>query len=351
MNLSSVWQAWGATLAPDGIPLHYGNVADEVRHAEQGALLLDRSHEGRLLITGESRLSIVNRMSTNALSALTEGRGTPTLLTNANARIIDRLEAYPYGEGVLYLSGAGRGQSVHDYLQRNIFFNDHANIANLAAETCQLALHGASVGAIVAQFLPSAPNLPVYACASFAFEGATIFAFQRKPLQGAHWAFIVPYAQAEAFATHLLAQDSVQAGGSLAYNALRVRAGIPANAELSLDYIPLELGLWDEVSFSKGCYTGQEIIARMDSREKLARVMVALHPAQAVANGTALINADGQSVGDVTSAMAVEGLGVFALGVLKVAYATEGTMLHTPEGVAVTVGAWLGTYPNWTKTA
>jgi aminomethyltransferase len=350
MSLSSLWQAHGATLAQDGIPLHYGNTADEVRHVEQGALLLDRSHEGRIVVTGESRLSIVNRISTNALSALTDGRGTPTLLTNANARIIDRLEAYPYGEGVLYVTGAGRGQSIQEYLQRNIFFNDHANLANLAGDTCHLALHGASASAIVAQFLPLAVGLPVYACAPLTFAGATVFAFQRKALYGTHWAFIVPNAQAEAFATHLLAQAGVKAGGSLAYNALRVRAGIPANAELSLDYLPLELGLWDEVSFSKGCYTGQEIIARMDSREKLARVMVALHPAQAVAPNTPLLSGDGQNVGTLTSSMAVEGLGVFAMGVLKLAHATMGNVLRTPEGVEVGVGAWLGAYPDWIKT-
>ena len=55
--------------------------------------------------------------------------------------------------------------------------------------------------------------------------------------------------------------------GSLTYNVLRIRAGRPGvGHELSTDYIPLELGLWDEVSFTKGCYTGQEIIARMESR-------------------------------------------------------------------------------------
>ena len=52
--------------------------------------------------------------------------------------------------------------------------------------------------------------------------------------------------------------------GSLTYNVLRIRAGRPGvGRELSTDYIPLELGLWDEVSFTKGCYTGQEIVSKM----------------------------------------------------------------------------------------
>src|SRR6185295_4976010 len=91
--------------------------------------------------------------------------------------------------------------------------------------------------------------------------------------------------------------------GSLTYNRLRIRAGRPGvGHELTQDYIPLELGLWDEVSFTKGCYTGQEIIARMESRGRLAKTIITVNLSAAV-DAPAKLVADGHEVGMLTSSV------------------------------------------------
>ena len=87
----------GARLAPDGIPLDYGDVEAELAAARQRAILLDRSHEGRILLRGRDRLDLVNRMSTNNVAQLTIGQGAPTIFTNANARILFRAIMLPEG--------------------------------------------------------------------------------------------------------------------------------------------------------------------------------------------------------------------------------------------------------------
>ena len=69
---------------------------------------------------------------------------------------------------------------------------------------------------------------------------------------------------------------------------------------MTLDYIPLEAGLWDDVSFHKGCYTGQEIIARMESRGKLAKRLTRLRPASPVAAGAEIV-ANGRPGGTILS--------------------------------------------------
>jgi aminomethyltransferase len=109
---------------------------------------------------------------------------------------------------------------------------------------------------------------------------------------------------------------------------LRLEAGQAANAELTEDYIPLEANLWPAVDFHKGCYIGQEIIARMESRGKLARRLVGLRLAAPVAVGTAVrVAADGPAAGTVTSAGELPGLGPVALAYLKTAQADAGSHL------------------------
>src|SRR5262245_12205824 len=91
----------GAVLAPDGIPLHYGDLKKEYHSGLEGAVLMERSHEGRLESRGRSRIVLIQRISTNDLSNMPSDAGRPTLFTNANGRMIDRIMAYHHGENAL----------------------------------------------------------------------------------------------------------------------------------------------------------------------------------------------------------------------------------------------------------
>jgi aminomethyltransferase len=103
-----------------------------------------------------------------------------------------------------------------------------------------------------------------------------------------------------------------------AYEFLRIESGRPRfGHELTPDYIPLEANLWDDVSFNKGCYIGQEIIARMESRNRLAKKLVKLTPDAPIEAGSPL-TANGKNAGTLTSA-AVGPNGSVALGYVKTA--------------------------------
>jgi aminomethyltransferase len=111
-----------------------------------------------------------------------------------------------------------------------------------------------------------------------------------------------------------------------AFEYLRVAAGQPRfGAEITQDYIPLEADLWADVSFNKGCYTGQEIIARMESRGRLAKRLVALRAAAPLATGAG-ITAAGKIAGSITSA-AIGPDGAVALGYVKTAALDQETPL------------------------
>ena len=156
---------------------------------------------------------------------------------------------------------------------------------------------------------------------------------------------MLPEAEAAAVWQALCAAGALPAG-SLVFNALRVRAGRPApGSELTADYIPLELGLWDEVSFSKGCYTGQEIIARMESRGQLAKMMVLLRP-QGEVNAPAELKHEGRVVGRLTSSVVAPDGARHALGVLRRHLAQPGTRLQS-QGISLTVYALAGAQPGY----
>jgi aminomethyltransferase len=135
---------------------------------------------------------------------------------------------------------------------------------------------------------------------------------------------LLPPAPATADWLARLQASGATLGDDSAYERLRVRAGEPAAGhELTDAYIPLELDLWGSVSFSKGCYIGQEILARMESRGKLARRLRGLRADAALTVGADVraLGADntptGGALGVVTSAAELPEVGSAGLAVLR----------------------------------
>ena len=325
--------ALGARLAPDHIPLDYGDGAAELRAALAAAVLIDRSHEGRILLTGRDRLELVNRMSTNDMSTLALHNGRATIFTKANARILFRVVGYHRPEGLLLISEAGQGAALAAYLRRNIFFGDQAVVHDITATTAHFAMHGAAADQIMAAFAAHLGDLPALGSAEIKLNNFQLTIARRKSIAGGHWILISPLDSAVSLHRHLLdigGGAGLQPAGSLTYNSLRIRSGRPAGLELSSDYLPLEVGLWDEVSFSKGCYTGQEIIARMESRGRLAKTMVKVAlPADVPA--PAAVYADDRLVGRLTSSVAAANGERYALAVLKVDKAIPGSKIFVGD--------------------
>lgn len=330
MRLQDFHTHHGATVAPDGIPLHYGDLSAEYQAAINTAILLDRSHEGRIQLSGDDRLKLLNRMSTNDTLSLKSGMGQPTIFTTPNARIIDRVVAYELNETTTLITEPGRNSAVSTYLQRNIFFGDQVKLQDVTGTTHQLNICGPTADAVVSALGVDLTQLSAFGAQMIPFADTEILVVKRKPLHAPYWALIVNQAHAVKLYEHVLslgAEHGLQPAGSLTYNALRIRAGRPAGRELSGDYIPLEVGLWDEVSFTKGCYTGQEIIARMESRQKLARTIVALELSEMV-EAPAQLTYENSTIGTLTSSVTAPDGQIYAIGIIKVRASEADTLLN-----------------------
>jgi len=245
---------------------------------------------GWVRLTGATRVDFLHRMSTNHLLGLKPGEARLTALSTPIGRMIDCVLAIGLPEALLLMTGAGNADKVTRWLRKYIFFKDDVQVS-----VDELA-------------------------------GARgVFEVEMAPLGGIPWP-----PQGWLILDAGPAPDGVEDGA--AFEAYRVSRGWPRFPnEIGEDYIPLEAGLRAAVSFSKGCYIGQEIIARMEARGQMAKRLMRLRVDGPATAGAALF-AGGVAAGTLTSVA-----GTDALGFVRSAYATPGTVVQTAGGIIVTI--------------
>jgi aminomethyltransferase len=302
------------------------------RSAHQLAIAV-RRELGVLRFTGETRLDLVDRMSTQKVCDLKAGQGAATVLTTDIGRIIDRLLLCAGDQAVTCLTGEGHAEAVARYLRRHVFFKDDFQVEEPGAAV--VAVYGAQAVPLLERVLGAPADLPLHHGRPAELNGCHVLVQRTDPIAGDGAFLICPPAELDRVWA-ALAGAGIQPAGEADFDYLRIESGQPRfGRELTLDYIPLETGLWADVSFNKGCYTGQEIIARMESRGRLAKRLVRLRPEAPLAPGAEL-SASGRPAGVITSA-ADGPAGPLALGYVKTALLAEGAPLLAAgqTGVAV----------------
>ncbi len=334
--------AQGAVFEPEGtIPLSFGDEALAYRGAHEAAVLVDLSDEGRIELTGTDRLKIVHRMSTNAVEGLTPGDGRATVLTTPIGRIIDRIILHALdGERTLVRTNSRRGALIADYLRRNIFFRDRMQVREVTQELVLLGVYGPQVGKILSRLgvLDASPDL--HRVRQVEWDGLPLLVLGLDPLGVPGVGLIVPLDGAIAPWQAVLAagaEGGLVPAGRTALDVLRIEAGVPGpSGELNEEFIPLEAGLWADISFSKGCYTGQEIIARMESRGRLARTLVGVGLSGPAVVGTSWLSG-GRVQGMLTSlAQRPDGAWI-GLGFVRPELAMVGQTLDLEGGAVATI--------------
>ncbi|HSH01894.1 MAG TPA: glycine cleavage system protein T [Anaerolineae bacterium] len=298
--------------------------------AEEQAIVVDQSDLGLLKITGETRLDLIHRMSTQAVKDLKVGEGAATVLTTDIARIIDRL-ILAVGEDVVYaLTGAGNGDGVARYLMRYVFFNDDFHLEDLSGQRVILGVYGPKAATAMGA-LGVEEALERFHWREGEVAGEKVRVQRVDSIYGDGY-LVVGSEEVREDLLGVLAEAGCVVVSAEQFEAVRVEAGVPRyGAELTGDYIPLEANLWDDISFQKGCYIGQEIIARMDSRGQLAKRLVRLRVGGEVMVGAGLL-AEGKKAGTVTSVA-----GKAALGYVRTKFLESGVGLVTEDGVDVEI--------------
>lgn len=288
--------------------------------------IADEHAAGRIFMRGRDRAALLHRLSTNDIERLKPGEGTLTVLTTPIGRIIDLLTVHTLDDALLIITSPDQGPPVFGHLRRNIFFNDQVTLEPAGRTRAQIAVYGPQAESTLAQLTGAEIRLPLHGITSAILAGVNLLIARRKPIGGDSFTLYIPSDGYDAVHAALLAAGAATLDAAT-LDALRVEQGYGAfGRELSQEYIPLETGLLDAVSFTKGCYVGQEIIARMESRGRLAKRLCGLRLSQPVA-APAKLQVDGKDAGDLTSAVVSPRFGPIALAYVRTAYADPETVV------------------------
>jgi len=301
----------------------------DLRALREAAAVADRALAGRLFITGDDALDLLNRLTTNMLDALPDGQATSTVITNGDGRVVDLLGLGALDDGLWCLTSPGYAQTVVDWLDLYTFAED-ITVEDRTASTFQLTLAGPTAAAVLT---PVADALALDAIARTDVGGASVVVWRRLAGGADGYELIGALADRGTVLAALLGAGALEVSGD-AWEGFRIENGMPAvDAEFGLFNNPLEARLLGAISETKGCYTGQEVIARLQTYAKVQRKLMSVELDAPVGVGTAL-EVDGKRVGELTSVTPM-GDGTQGLALINGKAAIDGATLTAGGANAV----------------
>jgi folate-binding protein YgfZ len=261
------------------VPASYGDVGREWEHVRRHAGLIDLGYHGLLRVTGRDRRTWLHGMVTNDIRGLADGQGTYAAILNVQGHMLTDLHIYALPEALLLNLPPATVDAIRERLD-GFLMMEQAEIEDASDEFGHLSLQGPAAGEIVASLGADGAALPPLGIAT-------------APAGGLPWVARVDRAGETGFDVwvptkdlpetwdRLLAAARAAGGGPVgweALNTLRIEAGIPWwGSELDGRIVPFEARLeTSAISFHKGCYIGQEVIARIEARGRVNNLLVGL---------------------------------------------------------------------------
>ena len=301
--------------------------------ALEGAVYYQIPVSGYLRVGGSDRMDFLQRQTSNDVRALTPDRAIMSVLTSPTARILDLFWFVEDADAIGVVTLPGRAAATEHFLRSRIFFNDDVTLENASANWGQIILDGPGVPVVLNSLGMPLPEMGEVSQIEFQVAAGKLIGqagFSQTTVR-----ILYPQEHLDAF-EQSLSDAGAQALDDDAFHILRVENGLPGEAgELTDNYTPLEVGLQEAaISMDKGCYTGQEIIARQVNFDKITRHLSGLR-VSAPGNVDDPVLFDGKSRGAITSFAVSPRFGNIALAVLKRASVESGTSVTIGETTGV----------------
>lgn len=319
------------------LPAHFGDTGREWRAASAGAGVCTAGFRTLIAATGEDRVAFLQGMLTNDVKALAAGQGLYAAFLTQQGKVVSDMRVYAEAERLLLDVVTWRAEALLEGLQRFLVADD---VELVAAEDQPLfCVEGPLARAVVGEALgltdlPTAPYSHVW----MTFEGARLLVVAASEAERSGLLLCGPVASAPA-----LFDACVEAGaqplGMRALDVLRVESGVPwAGVDMDETTLIMETGRSAALSFTKGCYLGQEVVERIAARGHVNRSLTGL-----VIDGDALpahrarLLAEEHEVGYVTSAVRSEALErPIALAMVQNKYSAPGGRVAIDTGSGIT---------------
>lgn len=340
LPLRSVHEALGARFAQTGereVVAHYGDPLAECRSVRQAVGLADLSHRGKIRLAGKDRGEFLHGLVTNTINTLQPGEGVYAVFTTPKAKILGDAVVSCLAES-LWLAVPGEiAATMASHLDRHLFTADVTIEDNTDRFAC-LSLQGPAAQKVLEAAVPGVVPPAPYGVWEGAWKDHPLLVVGGASTGEEGYDLFLPVEESISLWESLMEFGKpwgLQPFGLEALEILRIEAGIPRyGAELDDTVIPLEARLDHAISYTKGCYVGQETIARIHYQGHVNRVLVGLkvEGTTAPSQGDVLYK-EGQEVGRVTSAVFSPMLStVLALGYAKRAASEPGTVLTVLGG-------------------
>ena len=299
--------AWAALLStgpePDGLPgvatgavVAFGDVQQETQALLSGAgMVVPLVTRGALRLSGEDRIDFLQGQLSHDVRRLRPGEARQALLLDHRGRPRADLVAVRRDQDVYLTVDDGRGEVVRGSLEAHVIF-DQVEIQDLSARLASFVVAGKAAVEVLAHVLGAPPPAAAGAgVTQVRWRGSDVLLHLRpRGLQRSLDVHLLSERLPDLW--QVLLAEGVAPAGERALAAARVAAGVAAAAFEGVDALPQEAGLDDRISYRKGCYLGQEIMARIEARGNVRRSLARLALASAPQAEDVAVQAEGDRV-------------------------------------------------------
>jgi folate-binding protein YgfZ len=264
------------------MPAHYGKWVAEYQAVRQAVGLSDLSHRGKIRVTGDDRIKWLQGLISNDILPLQPGQGCYSSFLTHKGKMLGYFRVYILSES-LWVEDVGEvGDATFQSLRKFLLYGIKAKMENCAESWGLLLVSGPKACATVsAAFGVEMSDLKPVSAIAAKIGGHTSFVLRTEETGEIDLEVLLPADTLHTAWERLMeagAAYDIKAVGSHAREALRIEAGLPkAGPDLNEAIVPPEANLEGKAfSLNKGCYPGQEVVARMDTYGNVRRHLVGL---------------------------------------------------------------------------
>ncbi len=300
------------------------NLQDILQNIEVPGLWWSRNGiPGIIQAEGQEVLDLIHRLSTNGCLNLQSQMGKQTILTNEKGRIIDVITVINRIDHTLILTSPGNEQQVISWLKKYIIM-ENIRFTIMTNDVEMVTIHGPESLDFVSQFIRGdLLTLPMHSAISK--SDSNRFAIRSMPIHELQ--FLIIDQKENGLLDYFSSQKDIPELFSNDWIRERILAGQGIYShEWSDAYNPLEAGLLHLIDFKKGCYIGQEVIARLDSYNKVNKRLMGIS-SQSHFEEHDLIYVDDEQIGVITSIFSLEDMTI-ALGYVRSEHSYDETNIQ-----------------------
>jgi folate-binding protein YgfZ len=321
------------------VPAHFGDATAEYAEARTGCAVFDQSHRAKVELTGNDAASFLHNLCTNDVKDLPLGGGCEFFLTTNKAKVVAHGFVYHVrlgdGRPALWLDlEPGTAEKVIQHLDHFVI-SEQVEFADRTREFAQMHLAGPNSVAVLERALidETPPLEPLQHMERTFGPNATCHIRRRDPLGLPGFDVVCLRARAETV-WQLLLRAGAKPAGRLAFEMLRVEAGTPVwGADIDENTFAPEVGRTAQaISYSKGCYLGQEPIVMARDRGQVNRTLMGVKLANCSVPRGSLLFREGKEIGRVMTNLVSPRLGTIGLAYVRRGSQEPGTKVEVEAG-------------------